>query len=65
MDVYRLDLNNSSRYAGYARDSICGYGGACTFRVSDEKVKEFMDAVENGTIREYLFPASSTRPKGN
>ena len=37
----------------YASDSICGYGGACTFRVSDEKVKEFMDAIENGTIREY------------
>ena len=37
----------------YASDSICGYGGACTFRVSEEEVKEFMDAIENGTIREY------------
>ena len=37
----------------YARDSICGYGGACTFRMTEEEVKEFMDAIENDTIDEY------------
>ena len=37
----------------YARDSICGYGGACTYRMTEEEVKEFMDAIENDTIREY------------